>query len=410
MKLNMAWVGRLPGNRRALKLIRDRILDAMTELSGGKLVVDDPFGRRTLGSGSDSVQSLVVHDARFYPRLLLSGSIGLGESYADEWWDTEDLAETLEFLAANRDRWMGLSRYNPLNLVHSYVHWSNENSLEGSRRNIQEHYDLGNDFYELFLDETMTYSSAYFDSTTNDLRSAQIKKLDRVCEKLGLRDEHTVLEIGSGWGSFAVYAADNYGCDVTTTTISDNQFDYVNNLVEQQGLGDKITVLRKDYRNLDGEYDRIVSLEMIEAVGENYLPQYFRILDNLTKKDGQILLQGIHIRDQFYEDYRRTTDFIQRYIFPGGQLPGLEQITSTISGTSLVLQDYEEIGMDYARTLSEWNKRFQRNRDTLKSMRFDEYFLRLWEYYFAYCEAGFRTGMVGDFQLLLDRPDVLKSA
>lgn len=403
-----SWVESFADIEWLLKPIRNQVLKTFRELEKGRLELSDPYGDVTLGEDAELSASIRVRNALLYPRILLSGSIGFGEAYADGWWESDDPAKVLELLAINRDRWLNLSSYNPMNLLQWLNHYRNENTPEGSRKNIHEHYDIGNRFYETFLDPTLTYSCAYFEDQSVSLREAQIQKLDRVAQQLNLEPSHNILEIGSGWGSFAVHIAKKYGCEVTTTTISENQYQFLDKLIQREQLQDKVNLLKKDYRNLEGDFDRIVSIEMLEAVGEKYLSTFFGQLESLLKPDGEIFLQTIHIQDQFYERYRNTVDFIQRYVFPGGHLPSLVKLLDLITGTNLGVKGIEEIGEHYARTLLEWKKRFHSSKEKLSDMEYDEQFLRMWEYYFNYCEAGFRSGLLGNAQLRLKRQELLK--
>lgn len=407
MKFDVSWVDTLPAKNRLLEPLRDRLLDSARNIRGGRLRLEDPYGRRVLGSEDSPSYEMKVRESMFYPRLLAGGSVALGETYAENWWDTDDLPGLLELLAYNREQFSGFSSYNPLSIVHFLIHWRNENTPSGARENIRDHYDLGNEFFRTFLDETMTYSSALFGDPSQPLGEAQRNKIDQTCRDLELNKAHHVLEIGSGWGSFALHAARQYGCTVTTTTLSDEQYRHVEEKVQDKGISDRVTVLKQDYRELTGEFDRIVSIEMIEAVGEQYLPEFFATLDERLAPYGKILLQGIHLLDQLHDAYRGNVDFIQRHIFPGGYLPSMRHLREILSGTKLRLRSVEEIGEDYVRTLNRWKKRFLNNRSSLEKLGFDEYFLRLWEYYFSYCEAGFRVEQVGVARMLLDRPEIL---
>ncbi len=285
------------------------------------------------------------------------------------------------------------------------LHWFNRNTRSGSQRNIAAHYDLGNELFEQFLDPTMMYSAAMFTSPEQDLEQAQLHKLERICEKLDLQPEDHLLEIGTGWGSMALYAAIHRGCRVTTTTLSREQFAYTQRRIEQQGLQDRITLLLKDYRDLDGQFDKLVSIEMIEAVGHDFLPTYFRQCSRLLKNDGLMLLQAITIRDQRYEQARRSVDFIQRYIFPGGALPSMQRMLNVVTSDSdMNLLHMEDFGEHYARTLRLWHENFRQARGELERHGYDDYFYRLWEFYLCYCEGGFIERAIGTAQLLLAKP------
>jgi cyclopropane-fatty-acyl-phospholipid synthase len=284
-------------------------------------------------------------------------------------------------------------------------HWLNRNTRRGSHRNIAAHYDLGNDFYGLWLDERMMYSSAIFESRDTPLDIASAAKLDRICRKLHLTPDDHVLEIGTGWGGFAIYAVENYGCRVTTTTISREQHDYARNVIAERGLESKITLMQSDYRDLEGKFDKLVSIEMIEAVGHEFQETYFRKCCDLLKPEGQMLLQAITIADQNYESYRKSVDFINRYIFPGGCLTSITAMTSTITrNTDMRVIDLEDIGAHYAITLRRWHERFLAALEDVRKLGFPQEFIRMWEYYLCYCEGGFIERAIGNVQMLIVRP------
>jgi cyclopropane-fatty-acyl-phospholipid synthase len=281
------------------------------------------------------------------------------------------------------------------------------NSRSGSKKNIHAHYDLGNDFFKLFLDETMTYSSAIFKSENSSLKDASINKLDHICKKLNLNETHHILEIGGGWGSFAAHAAQNYGCEVTTTTISQEQFQYMKKKFLDLGLSDKIHLLNEDYRNLSGRYDKIVSIEMIEAVGDQFLGTFFSVCSKLLIPGGQMCLQSITMPDDRYPKYLENTDFIQTYIFPGSCVPSLAAMKSALSRyTNLTVRHIENIAPHYSKTLLYWLNNFNRNESLIKKLGYDESFCRLWRYYLCYCAAGFQEHYLGDLQILLNKEDV----
>jgi cyclopropane-fatty-acyl-phospholipid synthase len=298
-----------------------------------------------------------------------------------------------------------------LSPLHRIAHLLRRNTASGSRRNISAHYDLGNDFFSLFLDETMAYSCAIFSRADSSLYEASVTKFDRICRKLELTADDHVLEIGSGWGGFAIHAAQRYGCRVTTTTISPRQHEFTRRQVEAAGLGERVTVLCEDYRALTGSYDKLVSIEMIEAVGHEYFDTYFRVCSDRLKPDGMMLLQAIVIPDQRYDRYRRSADFIQRYIFPGGCLPSIGAICRSLGrATDLRLFHLEDITPHYAETLAQWRQRFGANLDRIGKLGFSEDFLRTWEFYFCYCEGGFRERVIGDVQVLLTKPACRRAA
>jgi cyclopropane-fatty-acyl-phospholipid synthase len=289
--------------------------------------------------------------------------------------------------------------------VYKLYHHVRKNTKVGSRKNILAHYDLGNDFYALFLDETMTYSCAIFEQENSSLKQASEAKYDRICRKLQLAAGDRVIEIGTGWGGFAVHAARNYGVQVTTTTISDEQHQFARQRIKAAGLEDRITLLKKDYRDLSGKFDKLVSIEMIEAVGHQYLPIFFRTCSRLLKDDGIMALQAITIGDQIFDRHKRTVDFIKRYIFPGSCIPSITAISIALAkATDLRLVHLEDITPHYARTLREWRRRFFTNIKKVRALGFSDTFVRMWEYYLCYCEGGFAERYLGDVQMLFVKP------
>jgi cyclopropane-fatty-acyl-phospholipid synthase len=362
----------------------------------------------SFGDSESSLRGiLVVHDERMFARVLFGGEVGFGESYMEGEWSSPDPVAVLRVVMRN------LAIFEEENRTFSTVsrwwdvlrHRRRRNSLDGSRRNIQDHYDLGNDFYRLFLDKHMAYSCAYFQTPDDSLEQAQLQKFDRICRKLRLTPRDYVLEIGTGWGGFASYAAAQYGCHVTTTTISRRQHEYATELFA--GLGDardRIELLFEDYRDLSGKYDKLVSIEMFEAVGFDYYDDFFAACDRLLRSDGTMLLQTITLPEQRVASYRGRTDWIQKYIFPGAELASVAQILRSLARvTRLSLFHSEDIGAHYARTLRLWSQRFLGALDQVRALGYDERFLRMWEYYFAACESAFRERAIGDFQLLLTK-------
>jgi cyclopropane-fatty-acyl-phospholipid synthase len=294
--------------------------------------------------------------------------------------------------------------------LHKILHWFNRNTRNGSRRNIEAHYDLGNDLFEQFLDPSMMYSAAYYQTPDMSLEKAAIAKLDRICLKLELTPDDHVLEIGSGWGGFAIHAAQHYGCHVTTTTISKQQYELACARVKQMGLEDRITVLMKDYRDLQGQFEKLVSIEMIEAIGHQYVNTYFSSCSHLLKPNGMMLLQAITITDQQYEVALRDVDFIKRYIFPGGFLPSITLMTNSIAKcTDMKLFHMEDIGPHYATTLRDWRQRFIQNIEQIKTHGYSDVFTRMWDFYLCYCEGAFRERAIGTVQMLLTKPDCRRS-
>ena len=292
-----------------------------------------------------------------------------------------------------------------LSPLHKYLHALKKNTREGSRRNIIAHYDLGNDFYRLFLDDTLTYSCGIFERPDSSLREASIAKYDRICRKLELSPADHVLEIGTGWGGFALHAATHFGCRVTTTTISNRQYELARQRVASAGLEDRITLLKQDYRDLAGTFDKLVSIEMIEAVGHHFLEEFFRVCSRCLKPDGQMLLQAITIRDQVFDWHKRNVDFIKRYIFPGSCIPSVTAISEAVTrATDLRLFHLEDITAHYATTLRRWRENFFANLDSVKALGFPDAFIRMWEFYLCYCEGGFSERYLGDIQVLFTKP------
>ncbi|MEM1206578.1 MAG: cyclopropane-fatty-acyl-phospholipid synthase family protein, partial [Acidobacteriota bacterium] len=338
--------------------------------------------------------------------VVLGGSIGAAEAYMAGHWSADDLTAVLRFFLLNRQALDNLEDGSgrlkrPLYKVFGYLR---ANTRQGSRRNIQAHYDLSNEFFELFLDRRMMYSSAIFEPDTLDLDAASELKLDRLCRKLDLRPQDHLLEIGTGWGGFAVYAAETYGCRVTTTTISPAQHAKAVERVRAAGLEDRITVLLQDYRDLGGRYDKLVSIEMIEAVGLKFLDGYFQRCAELLAPGGVMAIQGITLADRNFEAYRGSVDFIQRYIFPGSSLVSVATLANSASRTDLQIVHLEDIGPHYARTLREWRLRFFERIEDVRALGFSERFERLWDYYLCYCEAGFEERVIGDVQVVLSKP------
>jgi cyclopropane-fatty-acyl-phospholipid synthase len=333
--------------------------------------------------------------------------VGLAEAYMDGLWRCSNLTELVRILVRNlfilERAEHGFARMSLF--LRKLFHILRRNTKLGSRRNILAHYDLGNEFYSLFLDGTMTYSCGIFESESTSLEEASIAKYDRICRKLHLDAKDRVVEIGGGWGGFAVYAAENFGCHVTTTTISDGQYEYAVDMINRKGLGKKVEILKRDYRDLSGRFDKLVSIEMIEAVGHEFMETFLQTCGNLLKPDGIMALQAITIRDQRYRQHVRDVDFIKRYIFPGSCLTSVTNICDVITrSTDLRLVQMEDITPYYARTLSHWRQRFLDRADEVRRMGFPESFIRMWEYYFSYCEGAFQERYIGDVQMTFTKP------
>ncbi|MGE0873434.1 MAG: class I SAM-dependent methyltransferase [Burkholderiales bacterium] len=370
-------------------------------------LVDGDTSTRHGAADADLHATVHVHDARFYREVALGGSIGAGEAYMQGWWSTDHLTTLMRILVRNLhavdDMEGGFARLAaPLR---RFTHWLNANSRRGSRRNIAAHYDLGNEFFALFLDPSMMYSSAIFEDPAMSLEEAQAVRLDTICRKLDLGPGDHLLEIGTGWGGMAIHAARHYGCRVTTTTISRRQHELATERVAAAGLSGRVTLLLEDYRDLRGSYNKLVSIEMIEAVGHDYYDTYFARCASLLRPGGLMLLQAITIADQRYESARRAVDFIQRYIFPGSCIPSITAMAQSITRSSpLRMLDLEDIGPHYATTLAHWRRNFLRNLDAVRGLGYPERFIRMWEFYLCYCEAGFAERALGDVHLLLARP------
>jgi cyclopropane-fatty-acyl-phospholipid synthase len=389
--------------------LRGAVLSRLRELRQGRLVLIEGTQRHVFGSpDEDPLEATVeVLDSRFFGRLFWGGSLGAADSYIRGYWICHSLVDLVRIFCRNADVLSEMERRSArfFALLRSAAHCMRRNTIAGSRRNIAAHYDLGNDFFSVFLDETLAYSCAIFPGSESSLYEASVAKFDRICQKLELNPADHVLEIGSGWGGFALHAAKKYGCRVTATTISKKQYEFTGKRVEEAGLGDRIRVLMQDYRQLQGAYDKIVSIEMIEAVGYRYFDTFFSKCSGLLKPAGTMLLQAIVFPDQQYNRYRKSVDFIQEYIFPGGCLPSIGAICRSIGqSTDLRISHLEDITPHYARTLAHWRQRLMDRTEQVRKMGFSEEFIRTWEYYFCYCEGGFSERAIGDVQILLAKP------
>jgi cyclopropane-fatty-acyl-phospholipid synthase len=354
-----------------------------------------------------------VHDAQFYGDVAFGGSVGAGEAYMRGCWSSTQMVDLVRLFVLNLDALDGLegglARFtSPLRKA---IHALRRNSRNGSRRNIAAHYDLGNDFFRLMLDDTLMYSAATFEHAGQSLYDAQIARLDHICRKLELKPDDHLLEIGTGWGGLALHAARNYGCRVTTTTISREQRKLARERVHEAGLEQRVEVLCEDYRDLTGTYDKLVSIEMIEAVGARYLDTYFRKCSSLLKPTGAMLLQAITLQDQYYAKALKSVDYIQRFVFPGSFIPSVNAISDSVSRvTDMKLFNLEDIGPHYAPTLRLWRERFFANLKRVKDLGYPDSFVRLWEFYLCYCEGGFAERQLGDVQMLLTKPDCRRAA
>ena len=383
------------------------VLGRLSGIAHGSLrLVDGATTRDFGGTAPGPAAAIEVRDPAFYSELAWGGSVGAAESYMLGHWSTPDLTALMRLMLVNRDALDslegGLARLTaPLRLA---AHWLHRNSRSGSRRNISAHYDLGNDFFRLMLDETMMYSCALFERPDMTLAEASRAKLDLVCRKLEIGPSNHVLEIGTGWGGFAMHAAANYGCRVTTTTISRSQYELACERIRAAGLDDRITVLLEDYRDLRGRYDRLVSIEMIEAIGHRQFPTFFRRAGELLERHGRMVLQSITIADVNYARARDEVDFIKRYIFPGCCIPSVGALTQAmVEASDLRLVHLEDIGPHYATTLAAWRRNFHARLDEVRALGYPDTFIRMWEYYLCYCEAGFVERALGDVHMVMTR-------
>lgn len=400
---------RTPGALDAL--LRRRLISSLGALRHGLLVLEDAGSATELGARSardpELCARIEVLDPAFYRAVARGGSVGAAEAYMDAHWRSDDLVTLVRLLVRNRDVLDGVERgWARLGgWALRARHALRRNTHAGSRRNIAAHYDLGNEFFALFLSPDLMYSSAVWTDAEDTLESASARKLDRICGKLALRPGDRLVEIGTGWGGLALHAARHYGCHVTTATVSREQHALVSRRVAATGLNDSIDVRLADYRDLTGQYDKLVSIEMIEAIGAAYLPAYFGQLGRLLKPDGLALVQAITIEDHRYAQALRAVDFIKRHVFPGSFIPSIEaMLTAKRRACDLSLIHLEDFGLSYARTLQAWRERFLLRRAEVRRQGFDERFIRLWEFYLAYCEGGFRERSIGVAQLLLAKP------
>lgn len=383
-------------------------LKTLSHIRHGQIVIQDPLGTFTFGEPSTDQMgcTLQVHSLSLYRTLIRGGSLGAAEAYLEGQWSCDNLTALVRILCRNMSQLDsmegGLARIT--GWFSRAGHWISRNTREGSRKNIAAHYDLSNSLFKLFLDPTMMYSSAVFEDESQSLESASIAKLDRICQSLNLRPTDHLVEIGTGWGGMALHAAKNYGCHVTTTTISKEQHALASQRIQEAGLQDRVTLLMTDYRDLTGQYDKLVSVEMIEAVGDEFLPTYFSACDRLLKPGGKMLIQAITMPDQRYATYLKSVDFIQKYIFPGGCLPSVGAMQSAVSkGTGLRLTGLFDFAESYAITLRNWRERFFQRINEVRELGFDDRFIRMWEYYLCYCEGAFRERAVGVSHLVWEK-------
>ena len=386
---------------------KKNILSKFSELEHGYMEIIDNDKSIKVGSISSELKcTITIQSNDFYVFLGSGGLLGASEAYAAGLWECNDLVALTQIMVRNQKLMSNLDSGFAKFLVpiNKLIHYTKRNTILGSKKNILAHYDLGNDFYELWLDKTMTYSCGFFENDSTNMYDASVQKLDMICKKLKLNKEDSVLEIGTGWGSFSIHAASTYGCKVTTTTISDSQFEYASNKIKKLKLDHLITIVKKDYRLLEGTYDKIASIEMIEAVGHKNVPVLFKKISSLLKTGGLFAMQGITYNDQKFDTYKNSVDFINKYIFPGSCLISIAQISETVkNSTNLDFIGLEDITSHYAKTLNIWRNNFLNKTKEVKDLGFPDSFIRLWEFYFTYCEAGFLEKNIGDYQFVFSK-------
>ena len=390
------------------KISKEIVHRNLSRVSKGTLIITEGKQKYRFGFDSSLTAEITVNNRSFYSEVLLGGSIGASEAFIHKSWSSRNLTKVIQFMARNQSTMDKIE--GPFKLLIApflrVLHSLNKNTLYGSKQNIAQHYDLSNNFFSLFLDQSMMYSSAIYSKKTDSLEVAAEHKLNVICKKLQLNKSHRIIEIGSGWGGFAIFAAKNYGCHITTTTISREQYTFVRKKIKEQNLQNHIKVVFKDYRELTGKYDKLVSIEMIEAVGHQFYDTYFAKISKLLKDDGDGLIQAITIRDQRYKQALGTVDFIQKYIFPGSCIPSINAIQDSMTNSGdMVINDILDIGIHYARTLSVWRKRFITHSDEILELGFDEVFIRKWLFYFSYCEGGFLEKSISDVHIHITKPE-----
>ncbi|WP_354625452.1 cyclopropane-fatty-acyl-phospholipid synthase family protein [Psychromonas sp. MME2] len=390
------------------KFAKKMIFSILASMKQAAIILQEGNEQKLLGNKDADLQGkVIIHDPRCYKKMLLGGSIGAGEAYIQGLWSSPDLTKVIQVLGREQQALAKLDKgvATIMKLPSWIYHKARKNTQAGSKKNILAHYDLGNEMYQTFLDREMLYSSAIYPHQNADLEEAQLHKLETICQRLDLKEGQTLLEIGTGWGALAIYAAQNYKVHVTTTTISDAQYDFTKARVESLGLSDQITLLKKDYRELTGQYDKLVSIEMIEAVGHEYLASFFATCNKHLKDDGKMLIQAITISDQRYDQYRSGVDFIQRYIFPGGCLPSISVMADNVSNkTDMVITGLHDIGQDYAQTLKHWFERFQGALHEIRQLGYGDDFIRLWQFYLCYCEGAFLERTISTVHLIAAKP------
>jgi len=391
------------------------VVKALCKMTKGFLQLSLPSGESiSIGDQNAKISAtLEIKDARFFKCVVLYGDIGFGEAYVEGLWETRNITDVIKWIILNIENAPSVSGSKIKNLglnlfkwFNKFYHQNRENSITGSQKNIAEHYDLNNDFFATFLDPSMTYSSAYFKTPSLSLAQAQDEKYRRLCEQLHLKSTDHVLEIGSGWGANAIFMAKNYGCRVTSVTISKEQQKLAQQRIAAEGLSEKVEVVIQDYRNIEGSFDKIVSVEMLEAVGHDYLETYFAKCDEVLKPNGILAFQVITSPDSRYEQLKKGVDWIQKHIFPGSLLPSVAELNKAINNTSeLTLVDLKDLGLDYAKTLNLWFDAFNQKLTDVKALGFDDRFIRKWNYYLNYCEAAFEMRNINVMQMVYARPN-----
>jgi cyclopropane-fatty-acyl-phospholipid synthase len=390
------------------KIFKKLIITQFKKINYGCIILNENNSKVIFGDEGSKLKTEVnIYSDEFYILAGSGGDLGIAEAFAAGYWDAVDMVTLIQIVIKNQEVQKslegGLAKL--ISPINRYIHRSRRNTVSGSKENIVAHYDLSNEFFQTWLDKSMTYSCAIFEPQNLSLFEASKEKLDRICRKLNIQAGDHVVEIGTGWGSFALHAVKEYGCRVTTTTISNEQHAYVSALIEKEGLKDKITLLKNDYRELKGQYDKLVSIEMIEAVGYNFIQQFFQTCSDLLKPNGLMAIQGITYHEQGFENHLNSVDFIKKYIFPGSNLISVNHVLSVIKNfTDLSLVHLEDITKHYAETLKLWREKYKDEMSKIKKMGYSDEFLRMWDYYFIYCEAGFRERFIGDVQLIMSKP------
>ncbi|WP_428305073.1 class I SAM-dependent methyltransferase [Lacipirellula sp.] len=383
------------------------VTNALSGIKSGSITLREHGRDVLLGEGTELQAQLHIHRTQFFRRAFMGGSLAVAESYIQGDWDCSDLTTFFRIFARDLSAASRLDRgvASVVQQFHRCYHWWRRNSRSGSRKNIESHYDLGNDFFRLWLDDTMAYSCGLFRDESSSLREASVEKFDRICRRINLSPGDEVVEIGSGWGGFAIYAAQNYGCHVTTTTISREQFELAKQRIDEAGVADQVTILQSDYRDLSGRFDKLVSIEMVEAVGHQYFDEYFKRCSQLLRPNGACLIQAIVMPDRGYQRYLRSVDFIQRYVFPGGCLPSLGAMLASVARTTdMRLAEALDFAPHYSRTLRAWRDAFTQALPAVRDIGYSEEFIRLWNYYLCYCEAAFDESCIGLLQLVFAKP------